>query len=128
MERNSFDISIDDDLKIIHYQHKGLLKVDEVLLAWQELAGLKEFSLDGYNLMCDYSNADFDFSINSAEQIWNYMYSVNTILQNKKEAILTNKPVITAISIFFENESFKIPNFQLKTFSTRDVALDWLSR
>jgi hypothetical protein len=126
MEKNYYRITIDDERKMIHYQHNGFLKIEEIGEAWRRLLELKEFTSLGYNLLSDYSEADFDFSINKAELIWDFLYSIQDILKNKRGAVVTSKPVSTAISVLFEAETYRNLKFELKTFSTREVALDWL--
>ena len=125
---HSILITVDDQRKIIYYYHKGFLKIEDIGSAWKRLLELKEFTQFGYNLLCDYSEADFAFSFGSADLIWKFFHSIKDVLDNKKEAIITSSPQATAISYLFENETSKKLNFTIKTFSTREVAIDWLCR
>lgn len=127
MDQNNLSLFVDDELKIIHYKHTGLLKVEELGQAWQKLLELEEFTNLKYNLLSDYTEADFDFSVDKTDLIWEFLHSIKHILKGKKEAVITSKPVSTAISFLFESESNKLLNFDVRTFSTREAALEWLS-
>jgi hypothetical protein len=126
MEQNRFEIFVDYERQLIHYHHKGMLKVEEIGEVWQKLLEMEEFTKLGYNLLTDYSDADFAFSINKTDIIWNFLLSIKHILKGKKEAVITSKPIPTAISILFESETNKSMGFQVKTFTTMDAALEWL--
>jgi hypothetical protein len=126
MKKQNIEISIDNDNKIIVYQHSGLLSLSEIGDAWKAIIEMAEFSKLGYNLLSDYSSADFDFSINQTDQVFDFLYSIKDILKGKKEAVITSNPLTTAISVFFENESYRNFQFEVKTFSTREVAVEWL--
>jgi hypothetical protein len=128
MEQNSFEIFIDDENKIIHYHHKGILQVEEIRDAWKQLLLMEEFTANGYNLLSDYSEADFEFSMDKLESILELLYSFKDTLNDQKEAIVVNKPISTAMSYIFEAEIFKFLNFQVKTFTTKKNALEWLCR
>ncbi|MBK7212012.1 MAG: STAS/SEC14 domain-containing protein [Bacteroidales bacterium] len=126
METNRFDISFDDINKIIIYKHYGILSIDQIGEAWQSLLKTEQFLHHGYNLLSDYTEADFGFSVNSTEKAWSFFHSIQHILDGKKEAVVTSTPLTTAISVLFEHETLKELNFEVKTFSTKEVAIDWL--
>jgi hypothetical protein len=123
----SYKFIIDDEKRIVFYHHHGMLKIEDIGNAWQDLVRLEEFSSKGYNLLSDYSDADFDFSVHKTEMVWDYFESIKDILWDKKEAVIVSTPTATAISILFENEAFSTLNFKVKTFSTRDAAISWLA-
>ncbi|NVO18422.1 MAG: hypothetical protein HXX13_01915 [Bacteroidetes bacterium] len=128
MEDNRYEIFIDEKQKIIQYKHWGILKIEDIGEAWQQLLKTEEFTKMGYNLLSDYSEADFNFSVGNTMIVWDFFKSIQHILRNKKEAVIATNPFTTAISILFENEAYKNLNFEVKTFTTRDVALDWLRK
>ncbi|MBK7171770.1 MAG: hypothetical protein IPH84_00760 [Bacteroidales bacterium] len=122
----SYRFIIDDDKRIVTYYHQGMLKIEDIGIAWQDLVLLDEFRSKGYNLLSDYSDADFDFSVHKTEIIWDYLKSIKDILRNKKEAVIATTPTATAISMLFEKETYLALNFKVKIFSTRDAAISWL--
>jgi hypothetical protein len=119
---------MDDDKKIIIYKHFGLLSLNEIRDVWDMLVQMKEFTVQGYNLISDYSEADFAFSVQNMGAICDYYDTVREVMKGKKEAIITSKPRTTALSVLFENETLRNLNFEAKTFSTYEVAVDWLMK
>jgi hypothetical protein len=126
MGTNAFNFKIDDKNQVIIYKHDGLLKLEDIGDAWQVLVKHDEFVNKGYNLLCDYSDADFDFSLSKTQLAWDYLFSIKDILNNKKEAVITSTPTSTAISILFEKETMNKLNFSVKTFATYSAAISWL--
>jgi hypothetical protein len=126
MDKLKYSITVDDDKKVIIYQHRGLLSMQEIGEVWNILVQMKEFNTFGYKLLSDYSDADFNFSVHNMDTIWGYFESIKHVLKGKKEAVITTKPLTTAISVLVETETYKFLNFEVKTFSTYEVAMDWL--
>lgn len=126
MEKSEFNFSLDVSNRIIVYRHKGLLQIDEIGRAWKNLIDIKEFHSSDFNLLSDYSEAEFAFDSGSTEIAWEFLYSIRHILENKKEAVITSTPLSTAYSMMFEKESAKRLNFMVKTFSTEEAAIRWL--
>ena len=126
MGTHSFNFRIDNENQIIIYKHHGLLQIEDIGLAWHDLLNVKEFRHNGFNLLSDYSDAEFNFPLAKTQYAWDYLYSIRDILKNKKEAVITSTPASTAISILFENETFSKLNFEVKTFSTFSAAMSWL--
>jgi len=122
-----FKIEIDNDIRIIRYTHDGLISRQELGLAWGEILKLNEFSHLKFNLLSDYRNADFDFSVNETDVIWEFLESIKHILKGKRESVITDKPFTTAISMLFEKELYLKIGFNVKIFSTEKEALRWLS-
>lgn len=127
METQRYEISFDKENKIIIYEHRGLLDLEEIKQAWALLMETKEFKKYGYNLLSDYSDADFSFSVNKINDIWNFFFSIKDKINGKKGAIIATKPLITALSVLLEKDATKDFNYEIKTFSTRPAAIYWLS-
>jgi hypothetical protein len=99
----------------------------ELGAAWAEILQKDEFTKSGYNLLSDYRNADFDFSINETDVIWNFLESIKHILNGKRESVITDKPFTTAISMLFEKQLYSKMGFNIKIFSTEQAALNWVT-
>jgi len=127
MQNAQFVFSLDVNNKFVVYRHTGLLTIDEIVLALQKLIGIREFLSAGYNLLTDFSHAEFDFKYDNANSGWEFFEANQKIFMNKKGAIVTSTPVPTAYSMMFELDSFKKFGYQVKVFSTEEAAVKWLS-
>lgn len=121
-----YSIVIDNKLKIIRYNHIGLIDAEEIGEVWKELLSIKEFTEMGYNLLSDYRNTQFNFSVSIVKEIVEFMHSIKHIVKGKKQSILVDNPISTAGSILLENEVNEKVGFLIKVFSTEDAALRWL--
>jgi hypothetical protein len=124
----SYSIQIDHEHQIIDYRHVGIIGTDEIGKAWQEFLKLKEFTELQYNLMSDYSEAQFDMDLEDVERITQFLLSLKGILEEKKQALIVNKPFDTVISDLFEGEANKRIGFRVAVFSTRNAARHWVSK
>jgi len=122
-----YNLETDKNLKIIRYTHSGLISRKELGTAWTEILQKDEFTKSGYNLLSDYRNADFDFTVDETDVIWDFLESIKHILNGKRESVITDKPFTTAISMLFEKQLYSKMGFNIKIFSTEQAALHWLS-
>lgn len=122
-----YNLATDKNLKIIRYTHSGLISRKELGAAWTEILQKDEFTKSGYNLLSDYRNADFDFTVDETDVIWDFLESIKHILNGKRESVITDKPFTTAISMLFEKKLYSKMGFNIKIFSTEHAALHWLS-
>jgi len=122
-----YNFEINTDLKLIHYSHSGMIPLEELGEAWKELLQINEFVNLDYNLLSDYRNGDFNFQVLEVDMIWEFLESIKHILNGKKEAVITDKPFSTAISILFEHKILLKIGFNVKVFSTEEAALLWLA-
>jgi len=128
MESVIIDIVIDHEKKAICRYFKGLIKTDEICESWQQIITMPEFTNLGYNLLTDYAEAEFDFPISKTEDIWKCLDNLKNLLTNRKEAIIAVTPFNTAVNMLFEKDSYRLLNYWVKTFSTREAAIDWLMK
>lgn len=122
----SCSIIIDHENKYIHYSHQGRISRKEIGDVWEELLNLTEFSKEKYNLLSDYRNGVFDFSIDKIDVIKDFLIANQDVLKGKKNAVIVDNPGETAIAMMFENEMQIQFNFYVKTFSTLEAAVDFL--
>ena len=123
----SYTLQIDHQHKLIRYRHCGDLKVEDIGQAWDELVSFKEFTHIGYNLLSDYREATFDFSLDNINLIISILEEMS-FLKKKKQAMIIEDPYSTAGALIFETEVYKKTGFIVKIFSTHHAALDWASK
>ena len=123
----SYSIKIDHEKKYIHYSHDGLIKRKEIGDVWIELSNIKEFSTGKYNLLSDYRNGIFNFSVKDINVIEEFLKSKKEMLEGKKNSVIVDNPADTVIGFLFENNMSKEINFHVKTFSTLNAAISFLS-
>ena len=123
----NFTIKTDHKNKLIRYCHTGLIKREEIGKAWDELLKLKEFTEKKYNLLSDYRKSKFIGGIEDVDIIIDILFSIKEILKSKKQALILDEPVSTALSMVFEERVYEETRFKVKVFSTIDEALIWLN-
>jgi len=128
MESVVIDIVLDHKKKTIYRNFKGLVKTEEICESWQQILALREFTGMGYHLLTDYSDAEFDFPISKTDDIWTCLFNIKNLLTNRKEAVIAVTPYNTAVNMLFEKDSYRLLNYWVKTFSTREAALEWLMK
>ena len=126
MKSMPYTLTINHELKFVHYAHKGKISRDEIGEAWKELLGMKEFRELKYNLLSDYRGGSFQFNASELDVIDNFLDSIKTILKGKRNAVIVDNPSEAAISFLFEHHKNKEINFHVKTFSTESAAFRFL--
>jgi len=121
-----YSIKIDHHLKLIRYKHSGLLKSNDIELAWKEFLGMEEFTELKYNLLSDYTDAEFDIPVDFLPELIEFMQNIKPIVEGKKQSLIVTGPFTTAASMLFETEVNKEVGFLVKVFSTEEKALEWL--
>jgi hypothetical protein len=124
----SYSITINHEQKYITYAHSGPIERVEIGDVWRELLTTDEFTAKNYNLLSDYRGATFQFSVDDKPIIDEFLLSIKTVLNGKRNAVIVENPHETVISILFENEMSKKINFHVKTFSTEEAALKYVSK
>ncbi len=123
----SYSINIDHRRKLILYSHDGCLDTTSIGKAWNELLQIEEFIKGKYNLLSDYRNSKFcTNNKDEIEDIINFLDNIKHILKGKKQAIIVDNPLSTALSILFEEKATEKIGFIVKIFSTEEVAIRWL--
>jgi len=122
-----YTIEINNRLRIIEYRHEGNIVRHELGEAWQDLLKILEFTQEGYGLLADYRKATFDFVVEDTDVIDDFLLSIKDVLKGKKEAVLVDNPFATVISYLYEKKTQKKLGFTVKTFSTENAAIRWLS-
>ena len=126
MKRMPYTLTINHELKFVHYAHKGKITRDEIGEAWKELLNMEEFTKLKYNLLSDYRGGSFQFNASELEVIDNFLDSIKIILKGKRNAVIVDNPSEAAISFMFEHHKTKEINFNVKTFSTESAAFKFL--
>jgi hypothetical protein len=124
----NYSIGINHELKIICYTHPGVITdVSEIGLAWEELLKLDEFTKMNYNLLSDYRESKFSFSVENKDLIVEFLFTIRHLLQNKKQALVLDDPRSTALSVLFERQVYERVGFLVKVFSSKEYAIKWLT-
>jgi hypothetical protein len=124
----NYSIEIDHDKKIFKYKHSGLITKDDIGQAWQEMLQTKEFTILKYNMLTDYSDAEYDMILTDVDEITTFLKGLKEILHKKKQALVVNDPVTTAFSLLFENQVVTEVGFNVKVFNSVESALVWLEK
>ncbi len=124
----SYSIIPDKKLKIIKHKLIGDLDKSNMGKAWEEIAKMKEFDELGYNVLSDYRDANFKFKIEETEFLDDFIAGVKEIMNGKKGAVIVSVPLNTAISVLITEKFKKVPNYEIKIFSTEEAAIEWLSK
>ena len=84
---------------------------------------MKEFTEMGYNLISDYSEGSFDFNVSELFVIDDFLHSIKTLLNKKKNAVIVNNPLDTVISVIYQEKAEQELGFSVKTFYTLEAAI-----
>jgi len=122
----NYSIEVDHDFKIIRYRHTGSIEKEDIGKVWEELLSNYEFIHLKYNLLSDYRNSTFNLNVNDVDPICDFLFSLRDILKGKKQSLMLDDPLSTAMSLLFEGEVNKKVGFRVKVFSTEESALEWL--
>ena len=120
-------IAIDHAKKLIIYRHSGEVGAEAIGKAWEEFMNIPAFTQQKYNLFSDYRNSIFNFEVSDVDKIVDHLYLLKDIIKDKKQALLIDKPISTALSMLFEEKVKERVGFDVKVFSTEKAAYDWLS-
>ncbi len=127
MEEKSYSLETDHDNRLIHYRHWGKIIPEDIGKVWEELLENEAFTQEKYNLLSDYRRGEFIASSSDIEMICDILYSLENILKGKKQALILDSPMNTALSVIFEGKVMKKVGFIVKVFSTEEAALDWIT-
>ena len=126
MDKN-YTIAIDHDNKFIRLKHQNQIKAENIGEAWDELLMLEEFTVGKYNLFSDYRKGIFIGSTVDVYEICDILRPLKGILQDKKQAMLLDSPMNTALSILFKKEVYNQIGFIINIFSTEEAAYSWIT-
>ncbi len=87
---------------------------------------MPEFCRENYNLISDYRDARFAFSIKDKPIVDAFLEFLKDILKDKRNAVIVDGPNETLFSLMFENTANKKLNFNIKTFTTLESAINFL--
>jgi hypothetical protein len=121
-----YSIELDHELKIIRYTGSGILTLETIGKAWEDLLKLNEFTQIKYNLFTDYRGAKSKIKVQEVDLICEHLANLKDILKDKKQALLVNEPVGVAVSMIFEREIIRKIGFNVRVFSTEPAAVNWL--
>lgn len=122
-----YSIKVNHEKKYIHYSHQGRIERKEIGEVWTQLLNMEEFTLGKYNLLSDYRGAMFNFTITETDVIEKFLESIKTVLHGKKNAVIVERPQETAIASLFEYKTCDKIHFHVKTFTTEEAAIRFLT-
>jgi len=123
----SYSISIDHKNRLINYQHRGNITKSDLKVVWRKLLTTKPFTHKKYNLISDFSEAKFDISEKEVYEICNSLLKIKHILENKKQALIIEEPLSTALSYLYVSEVVRKIGFKVRVFSTKEAAFLFLT-
>jgi len=113
-------------LEILETTLTGKIGIDEIVQYYNQLKGNNDLPRNLKNLI-DSNNAQYTFQdkdlIKIADVIKKLLEQHNFI----KEAIVQNSPYETAMAMLYERMVY-YNNFQFSLFSTREAAIEWLTK
>lgn len=122
----NYEIKVDVDKRLVVYTHWGLASRKSVGEAWLEILNLPEIKAGKFNIFTNYLDCEFDFSWSDADVILSFLGKHEQVLSGKRQAIVIDNPVSTAISILFQSPLHEKFSFSVEVFSTIEAALIWL--
>ncbi|MBS4061444.1 MAG: hypothetical protein KG029_13680 [Bacteroidetes bacterium] len=122
----NYSLEINHEKKYIHYRHSGTIVRQEIRQVWEQLILMPEFCRENYNLISDYQDARFAFSIKDKPIVDAFLEFLKDILKDKRNAVIVDGPNETLFSLMFENTANKKLNFNIKTFTTLESAINFL--
>jgi hypothetical protein len=122
-----YSIKIDHELRLLRYNHSGLIKAEDIEEAWNEFLSIEEFTKFKYNLLSDYRNGKFQIAKEYLPKIIDYMGAIETIVRGKKQALIVHDPYSVAASMLFVDVVYNQVGFNVQVFTTEEAALKWLS-
>ena len=122
-----YSIEIDHKLRLIRYKHPGKIRSEDIQDAWFEFLKMPEFTQNKYRLLSDYRGGKFQIQLNQLAEIIEFMRSIEDIVREKKQAIISDDPYSVAGSTLFKKRVYKETGFDIKVFTTETAALKWLA-
>jgi hypothetical protein len=123
----NFTIEFDHENKLIFYKHTGIIKKEDIGAAWDVFLGSQEFTQKRYNLLSDYRASEFKMAFTEIDLICDFLAGISPIINGKKQALIVDMPMNTALSQLFASEVNKQNGFIVKVFSTENHAIQWLT-
>lgn len=117
---------INQELKLVIHKYRGDVTPNHLKNAWHTFLHLKSFTSDGYNLLSDYSEAKFNLELHELDVARPFLKRHRYFLQGKKEAVVTNDPVTTAICSLFEQHAYEDAGMLVRVFTTKEAAFKWI--
>jgi len=122
-----YTISVDHELKLIKYNHSGIILAEDIEEAWKQFLSIHEFTHLKYNLLSDYRNGKFHIALDAIPAIIDFMRAIETIVRGKKQALIVDDPYSVAASMLFERSVYEQVGFDVNVFNTDEAALNWLA-
>jgi len=123
---NQYTIESIQSKRILFYKHIGILSRVDLGEAWDDILKKEEFTMGGYNLVSDYTEATLNFNLFDIQFIEQFLIQLKPILHGKKEAVIIRHPVSTAIALLFETEMQIKIGFKVKVFHNLESAMQWI--
>jgi hypothetical protein len=84
------------------------------------------FSELGYDILTDYSKAEFNFSIADTKVLDPILKASRSKVPGKKIAVVVSIPYTTAITMIVQEKFHSDLGYITKIFSSREAAMQWL--
>lgn len=122
----SCSIKVNNEHKIVYYQHNGAIGINNICDAWKRvLSTLKQYGM-GYNLLIDFREAYFVFKPYEIDDIVTFFYSTIDILHGKRIAGIAQESHETAILKLINTLNSEELDYQIRVFKTTEKAFDFL--
>jgi len=123
----NYELKVDETYRYIYYRHTGLIECEEIGEVWRQLLEMKEFVEMKYNLLTDYRDAEFNFTLEDTGPIDEFFLTIKDIIKDKKQAVIADKPFTTALTMLYAAKMYDEAGFSIQVFSTEKAALAWLN-
>ncbi len=123
----TYTVELSKSEKIIKYQVIGTIEKSDIGVGWREVFNMLEFSEMGYDILADYSHADFKFTIADTKVLDSILNASSSKVPGKKIAVIVKMPYSTAISMIVKEKFHADLNYNAMIFSTQEAALMWLN-
>lgn len=120
---SKYDYKILPDLSLIVSCYAGKISENEIMSLKESIKSDKDFHME-YNILDDFSDADFNISKESFHRILQWLK--DNFAWDRKSAVLTSTPdQVVNIMRFDSLNNNQLPN-RIKIFSTLPGALIWI--
>jgi len=123
---NELDFIIIQEHKLVLQKAKGIVGKAEFIAMLTKLNKTEEYK-DTTRILTDLRGAQANYSIADIEDVTQFILQHNVNTNTIYNALLTDEPSLTAVSLLYQLVSSEIPNYTCAVFSTEKSAAAFLN-
>lgn len=100
--------------------------MQDIAVLWHKVIAHHKFNDNDTHLLFDCREAEFAFSLEECHGIENFFAPFSDVLNDKKIAIIAISTLNTAFAIYIEYKLKFGFGFDIKVFSTKESAIEWI--